>query len=361
MFNKVYPLTLHKEYVSRWGMLEAVRELIQNSLDSESPFEYNFLQQDIDYWQLTLVSKFSTLPVQSLLLGTTSKAENDSAIGSFGEGYKLALLVLTRLDYPVEILNGKVQWKPSFQYNKLFEAELLSIEESSLAEKHSGLTIKIRNLSEADCEAIKDSCLFMQKHIGEVKNTKYGQILLERPAKLYVGGLFVCETELDYGYNIEPCFLSLERDRQTVNDWDLKQKVKDMWFDIGEPALVAQMMEEGIPDLEYAHWNTPEVVKEACYQLFISRNPNTLIASSERELKERVAKGMEKIVVLQSRSFSTSVCESTSYKKNLKQPQMQTISEYLAEWAAKNKSYMRRDAQIAFKSIIEEAKTWRRT
>jgi hypothetical protein len=37
MFNNTYELSLNKGYVAHWGVLEAVRELIQNGLDSDSP------------------------------------------------------------------------------------------------------------------------------------------------------------------------------------------------------------------------------------------------------------------------------------------------------------------------------------
>ena len=102
LLGKTYELSLVKTYVSRWGMAEAVRELIQNALDSESPFIYEFEREADGLWALRLTSEFTVLTPQTLLLGTTSKAEAEDAIGSFGEGYKIAFLVLTRAGYDVE-------------------------------------------------------------------------------------------------------------------------------------------------------------------------------------------------------------------------------------------------------------------
>lgn len=54
---KIYPLSLTKDYVSRWGMVEAVRELIQNSLDSSAPFKYEFRKDNDNEYTLLLTSE----------------------------------------------------------------------------------------------------------------------------------------------------------------------------------------------------------------------------------------------------------------------------------------------------------------
>lgn len=40
--KRTYELPIAREYVRHWSMPEAVREIIQNALDSDSPFEYEF-------------------------------------------------------------------------------------------------------------------------------------------------------------------------------------------------------------------------------------------------------------------------------------------------------------------------------
>ena len=94
--TKVYPLSLTRGYVVSWGLREAVREIIQNALDSDSDFGYA-----IDGDTLTVISRYASLSPQTLLLGSSNKGGDISSIGQFGEGYKLALLVLTRDGLPV--------------------------------------------------------------------------------------------------------------------------------------------------------------------------------------------------------------------------------------------------------------------
>jgi hypothetical protein len=146
-----YELSLVKEYVSHWGMKEAVRELIQNALDSASPFVYEFSSGEDGLWTLRLNSEFSALSPQSLLLGATSKAKDSDAIGSFGEGYKIALLVLTRLGYETGILNNDKLWKPKFRFNRNYGCEVLVVEETALPNKvNRGLTFMVQGLTDED-------------------------------------------------------------------------------------------------------------------------------------------------------------------------------------------------------------------
>jgi hypothetical protein len=356
--SKFYDLTLIRTYAAKWGLAEAARELIQNALDSGSPFEWEFIKQDNGLKTLKLRSEFSTLSAEHLLLGKTSKADDESSIGSFGEGFKIALLVLTRLDYPVRILNGAVVWRPSFRFNKTFNDDLLSIEETKIDGKHSGLDFLVENLSDADCEQIRASCLKMQDDVGEVIQTHRGRILLNRPGELYVGTLFICKTELKYGYDIEPQYITLERDRQTVSSWNLEYLTTQMWFDSKRTDDVAKMIAESVPDVSNAQYSSPDIVKEACYKLFQEQYPGHIIASSPAELKELVAKGLTKTVYVGGGSYYN-VKNSKKYKEaQAMVPVVKTPTEVMDAWLKKFKYNMHDKAVAAFKEELLVASKW---
>ena len=353
MFEKIYELPINKEYVRHWGMNEAIRELIQNAIDSESPFEWTFTND-----RLRIRSKHSKLEPATLLLGTTTKAEDGSKIGSFGEGYKIAMLVLTRAGYKVVIHNGDVTWSPEFRLNKKFGAETLHIIETQGSSSNQGVTFEVNGLTHSDIEEIKESCLWMQDTIGEFKSTYYGDILIEQPGKLYVGGLFICKTEMDYGYDVKPEYLKLERDRQTVDSFDLRILTKDMWFETEEYDKIAKLMEDDIHDLSLADWNTPELVKEACYQRFVEENPGYSLVSSNTELKEMVEDGMTKVVVSSS-SYGNTIRDSDSYKANMVEVKPKAHPPaIMANYYINNKKYMKRAAQVEFKKLIAASKEW---
>src|SRR3546814_9926133 len=52
---------------------------------------------------------------------------------------------------------------------------------------------------------------------------------------------------------------------RSVSDVTLKFLVKDAWFTIEDQELVAQLIEDNIPDTEYANYATPEPLAELLF------------------------------------------------------------------------------------------------
>ena len=247
-----YQLSLHRNYVSHWGVMEAVRELIQNNLDhlkEGEEMDYEFIGLNLE-----LRSHGASLDPAHLLLGNSSKSEDDKKIGSFGEGFKLALLVLTRLGHEVVIHNGERMWIPEFAYSELYGCEVLQINETRVEQMDDILQFEIRGLSEVQQTEIESLCLPMQEvYRQEIIKSKHGEILLgeHQKGKLYIGGLFVCNTEMWHGYNFNPDRMAVERDRQTVNGMDLKFATKEMWFAKNWDSLLVKLRQVEKDGKEY--------------------------------------------------------------------------------------------------------------
>ena len=352
MGERVYELPIARTYVRHWGMAEAVRELLQNAIDSDSPFEFEFGESS-----LSIRSRYSQLSAATLLLGQTSKAESTDTIGSFGEGYKIALLVLTREGYPVTVYNGDRTWSPVFRRSRQFDADVLCIVDKAASQRREGLEFKVDGLSPADIASIRDGCLHMQNDIGEAHEVNEGRILRNRSGRLYVGGLFVCETELQFGYDIKPQFLRLERDRQTVSNFDLLFLTKTMWFETGRWEEIAQMIGDEVKDLEYAEYGAPELVKEACYQAFRAKHPGAVIAKDQAELEGLVKRGMTNVVVCSA--YYPFVSTTKTYTSEVVVP-VTPPADVLRKWLSANRREMRGAAIEAFrKDLIEQAEGWR--
>jgi hypothetical protein len=206
-------------------------------------------------------------------------------------------------------------------------------------------------------DQVKDSTLQMQESIGAVINTSKGQILRQRPGMLYVNGLLVCTTDMKVGYNIKPEFLKLERDRQTVSSFDLAWITKEMWFESGLVEEVSQMMADKSPDMQYANYNTPEVVKEACYQHFQREYPGHVMVNSQKELDALVKQGMTKVRYYERSPYTEAVHSARSYTHV--STASQTPTQFLEEWFRANRGNMRTPAIISFKELVTKSSDWR--
>jgi hypothetical protein len=352
-FAKTYELPLSRDYVRHWGLTEAVREILQNALDSDSPFEYEL----DDSGMLRIHSRNALLTPSTLLLGQTTKAGQSDKIGSFGEGYKIALLVLAREGREVRVRNGDRVWIPEFRRSRQFDAEVLCIRDHPAYTSNQGLTFEVDGLSPDESMQIRESCLHMQGNLGEVIEVRQGRILLNRPGRLYVGGLFVCETQLKFGYDCKPEFLRLERDRQTVSGFDLQYLTKDMWFDSERYDEIAELLKDEVPDLSLAEYGAPEMVKEACYRLFQREHPGAVVAKDQKELDALIEKGMTKVEFVGS-TYGSMIQKSRSYGAR-HVVVVKTPEEVMEEWLEENKEELSTIGIANFRSLQRVAKTWR--
>ena len=124
---KNYEITISPNYVSNWGIKEAIRELLQNAIDAETNGYNKSIKYDGN--TLTITSQGVDLQAKDLILGCSSKEDQDGMIGKYGEGFKLALVVLLRKGMNIEIQNGNKIWIPSFKISEIFGTQVLNIEE----------------------------------------------------------------------------------------------------------------------------------------------------------------------------------------------------------------------------------------
>lgn len=353
--SKVYKLSLARSYVRHWGIKEAARELIQNALDHESDFSYR-----LSGGSLVLTSRYASLSPRTLLLGATSKADDPDSIGSFGEGYKLALLVLTRCERPVVIHNGAKLWTPSFQHDADYGEEMLVVSEVDAPFDNEAVEFVVSDLTSEEQAEIREMCLFMQGAMDDVLTVDGGRILPSRPGKLYVGGLFVCDTKMTYGYDVSPRVLTLERDRQTVASYQFEMCCARMWMNTEQLELVARLMEEGVKDVDdMRYMPMPGALKDACARRYIKRYGSAVPVSSQQEAEDRNAVGMKKTAYV-GEGYRMAITSSAHYKESgyaVTPPP--SPRELMAAWLEANKKYMPRLPKVAFKNLHDQAARWR--
>ncbi|MGM5482342.1 MAG: hypothetical protein ACQESF_02665 [Nanobdellota archaeon] len=253
-----YELSLSPDYVQDWGIIEAVRELFQNAIDQEAVNPENEMNWSYEDETLTISSKQSVLDKSSLLLGNTTKNTDNKTIGSFGEGYKLALLVLARSGYDVQVINAhtKEVWTPKIIKSKRYNSELLVIDVSkpvfSKIPKHS-LSFVIQGIDQATFEVIKETNLHINEDEPEkIIPTDYGGII-ESPGfegKIFVNGLYVTTLDrFNYGYDIKPVFIEIGRDRDLVNSFSIARVSTKMWLATGMFDFIRNMVKKNYEDI----------------------------------------------------------------------------------------------------------------
>ncbi len=356
--SKVYELPMTPDYISSWGVQEAVREILQNAIDSDSPLEVTY-----EHRTLTIQSRYSALPIKSLLLGSTTKADLEDKIGSFGEGYKLALLVLTRGQHSVQLYNDGVLWEPSFETSKTYDTPTLHVTETKIKRGDfcpDGVMFVINDVDNYDYGCIVDKCLHLwaPERLGERLITQRGRILVNQPGKLYVNGLYICDTDMKHSYDVKPEFINLERDRQTVNTYDLYSVAKDMWFDTSQYDDIVNMIEEGARDMHCADWGTPDVVKEACYRHFIKKNPGKIGARNQDEMNRYLEQGMSHVIIVND-TYQTILKRTPEYDEASKlKPQPKPV-QVLQTWFENRTSPMDAHDHETWVALMTKALNWK--
>lgn len=178
-----YPLSTN--YRKTWGEWEAVREIVQNALDTKAEVTMNFVDNT-----LTVEDHGPGFEMSHLLIGETEK-DGETTIGKFGEGIKFALLTLLRDDCKVHIESNNIQLNPKLI--EMFGKKCLQINYNLDGHKFSGTKVVIEGIS----KSYRDRFLSLnQKENFEL------QILLDKPKELYVKGIYVENISTIVGYNL---------------------------------------------------------------------------------------------------------------------------------------------------------------
>jgi len=119
-----YNLNLTKDYCSHWGLKEALRELVANTIDEKGRISYHETS-DLTDEPTVQFTTYSELPIEAFLMGYSVK--NNDSIGQYGEGLKLAMLVCTRLDMPMYFKSGEFAYQFFFLTPIGFGVETLHV------------------------------------------------------------------------------------------------------------------------------------------------------------------------------------------------------------------------------------------
>ena len=237
-----YELSISTNYVKDWGITEAFRELFQNAIDNEISNPDNKMEWDYnkDTCTIRISNKNSCLSCESLLLGESTKSDDKSTIGKFGEGYKIAFVVLLRNNKTIKVYNygNKEIWEVKLVKSKRYNGAMLPtiiVNKAALWETvpNNNLTIEVNGISEEEYKEIVKSNLHLRENdIQTFEIRDRGKIILDKTeiGNIYVRGLYVTHIDgLNYGYDFEPSVLGLDRDRKLVDSFNICWESSILW------------------------------------------------------------------------------------------------------------------------------------
>lgn len=226
---KIIELSLARNYVANWTLVDAIRELIANALDTGNADIY------FSGSTLTVQTSSGAIPLEHLLLGSGSKTEDTDTIGQFNEGLKLALLILAREGIKNSITNGDETWTPYITKSDTFGIDCLHINIEGYVgdgeHESDEVTFILENLPLDVVTSVTARNLCFHEDLDLIE-TDNGDIIKDGYMKgqVFCGGVWVCEdSQFDYGYNFNTDILKLDRDRKTVSTFDISYQTKELW------------------------------------------------------------------------------------------------------------------------------------
>lgn len=364
-----YELSVTPNYVKDWKVSDALREIFQNAQDQSSVNGIEcYSTYDASSKTLTVVNPNSWLDRKTLLLGHTSKESNDgdrTQVGQFGEGYKLACLVLLREGKHVAIKNECYNevWEPYLKSSRRYNGEtvLIFAINGRLSYKHfkdKPLSFVITGITQDEWQAYQDLNLKLSPPAANsLISTYYGDILLEEKyqGKIHVGSLFVGTVEgMQYGYNIKPGYLQIDRDRRILPDFDTRWTTSKMWADSGSEKVL-QLIEEDAPDVSYL--DPSELAKgnigSQAFQSFISKygeHAYPVSGNNEMEALAQVAPDYKPIIVS---SIMSKLLSASGSLPSFNLKQRTTFKGRLQIWMETVKDKLSEDEVSEFNKILE--------
>lgn len=354
-------LSLASDYVPSWTIVDAIRELFQNALDQEVQMPDNKASWSYENGTLRICNKHSVLTTKTLLLGTSSKGSDSNTIGQYGEGYKIATLVLLRNAKQITIYNygAREVWKPRFVKSRRFGADILTFfidkEYPWKQVPDNDLTIEVTGLTDEEWfKQIVPSNLHLQSDVKIEESNEFGEALgsPEHAGLVFVNGLFVCKYDpYTFGYNFKPGNLKLDRDRKLASDFDLRWLASKFW--VNNPRAI-DFIEQGLADVSYIsdmswYGSSADTSRKAFDRFRLVHGPRA-IPVTEQEEADKVPHGYKPVIV--NSNYKNLIVRSSAYVE----PEDDTVDplDKLQQWFDLIDHKLTGAEADQFKEIMEE-------
>lgn len=213
---------ISENYIKDWTVQDALRELYQNFIDY-GEYTVEKVGEVGNYENYIFSNAYAPNSTDLLIIGSSEKT-NESR-GKYGEGLKMAALVIVRNGGTLMINTDTFSATFSLLINETTETRTLGV---IINDPLPNLKV---NSFDVFISIPKEEFTFYQNKLivpTDILHTNenYGSIVAKPKGNLYVGGLFVCTLkDLNYSYDILPKHISLDRDRKVPQNFQVKWTV----------------------------------------------------------------------------------------------------------------------------------------
>jgi len=234
-------LTVESSYCKNWTVVDALRELIQNALDTKTKVTFNNCGSKL--WEIR--DRGQGLKLTDFLIGRSSKQSNDGVIGQFGEGAPIGCLVLARNNRKVTVQSLGKQYSFSLQYDNQWETDLLTISiDTCDTGRGTGVFVEC---SEEEINSAKH--LFMKLNpplvLHKVRASTFKADILDCPKIIYVNGLVVTQVDSMFGYNFYDKSL-VNRDRAAIGYDAVRGQVEATLSNLTNQYLIEKLLKSAV-------------------------------------------------------------------------------------------------------------------
>ena len=330
------------DYCSDWTAIDAIREMVQNAIDSGADFSCEILQNTI---RVTTYNR--TLPLSSLMLGQSVKAEG--SIGKYGEGYKIGMLVLTR-DKLLPTITIKDYCIGGLLSSNAFHISTFKLKIIESQNDVQDIVFECR-IGDIDVEELAHKIpYFTADHPEKPKTVDIWQ---DRPGEIYVNGLFVTKSDLVFGYNFAPSNIELNRDRNMVGGIYWQLAIFYVSLGVSKAELIFNLVERDAPDVQdLSYMLHSDELKAELVRLFYNKY------GGGAKISKPGTSYFGGYGVISTGHAASRVYEKCGIPEAKKVQDPLDPCAILSDWREQNKSKMRRDLKVSFDQIITRSKGW---
>lgn len=229
----VYPIS--RDYVKSWTWLDAGREFLANAIDSSTSNEDASIVYENGY--CIIKDNGAGIQKKNFVIGNSNK-DNDE-IGMFGEGLKLAMLVMARENRELVVETVGNTYTPKLENSSTYCSEIFTIYYESNKIKNS-TTIKFK-ATEEEVAAIKNLFIGYKANV-EMMNFGNIDVITNESGVIYVNGLKTKALDCIYSYNIKDKTLVNSRDRNSVDETKLENILSEFYCTVENKEILSKFL-----------------------------------------------------------------------------------------------------------------------